>query len=108
VETEYADERADAVGMCLASLELEKFREAAIGFLRQAVDFRATTPDMEDYERSRAPLLPWWERLTEGLKKCQMVIRKTVWTIEEVCEWVEKSLTPMLAVIVKGRESGEQ
>jgi phage replication initiation protein len=53
VETEYADERADAVGMCLAGLSLEQLRETAIGFLRQAVDFRATTPDMEDYERSR-------------------------------------------------------
>lgn len=108
VETEYAGERADTLGRCLVGLELEKFREAAIGFLRQAVDFKATTPDMEDYERSRAPLLAWWERLTEGLKKCQMVIRKTVRTIEEVCEWVEKSLTPMLAVIIAGKESGEE
>lgn len=27
-------------------------------------------------------------------------------TIEQECEWVEKSLTPMLAVIVAGKESG--
>jgi phage replication initiation protein len=108
VETEYADERAESVGMCLAGMDLDKFRVVAIGFLRQAVDFRATTPDMEDYDRSRAPLLPWWARLTEGLKKCQMVIQKTVKTIEEVCEWVEKSLTPMLAVIVAGKERGEE
>ena len=108
VETEYAGKRADTVGMCLVGLDLDKFREADIGFLRQAVDFKATSPDMEEYERSRAPLLPWWALLTEGRKKCQMVIRKTVRTIEEVCEWVERRLTPMLAVIVAGKESGEE
>ena len=64
-EMEFKQDRAQACGKALLTLDAEDWRAFLVGVLRSYVDFRETTREAESYEKYRAPLVGWWEALTE-------------------------------------------
>ena len=107
-ETEYKGERSAFLLSSIAMMTFEQFREYSVGLLRGAVDFREVDEEMESWEKSRAPLLPWWEQLTEGLSRASMSIKKVVAKIADVKAWAAQSLAPILSVLVASPEAGEK
>lgn len=99
VEVELKGERADRFGLNLM-LEFEQFRELAIGVLRSVIDFRQVNREDEDWIRSRSPVVAWWGEFTEGLKICRLSVVRAAKYIEQVWEWADHSLAPMLSVLV--------
>lgn len=107
VEVELKGERADRFGLNLM-LEFEHFRELAIGVLRSVVDFRQVCREDEDWIRSRSPVVSWWEQFTEGLKICRLSVSRAVKHIEQVWDWADRSLAPMLSVLVASGADAQQ
>lgn len=99
--------RAHACGELLARLEEASWLEVVVGALRTYVDFRDVDPVAPDAYRCRAPLLAWWEHLTDGFHKARFVVEKDPQTIERVKRWVSKSLAPMLAVVCVAEPDGQ-
>ena len=77
-----------------------------MGVLRSYVDIPETSRDGEPWEKYRASLFPWWEALTEGFKRCRLVVGKVQQTLDEVCQWLGRSISAMLALAYFHR--GEQ
>lgn len=107
-ELQFKDERAQACGQALASLDQSDWHEFLVSLLRSHVDFRDVAADDPDWVRCQAPLLPWWAELTEGFKKGQLVIEKQPRGLDDVKNWVSRSIAPMLAVLVEAPEAGEE
>ena len=105
-ELELKKDRADALGQLLRCHPIEEWRELVVGVLQSYVDFRDTDKAAEPWTRYRAARLPWWESLTEGFKKCRLVVEQARRTIEHVKEWVNRSLAPMLALVVAAPGAG--
>jgi DNA relaxase NicK len=97
-ELELKQDRAQAWAKALLTLPPEDWREFLVGVLRSYVDFRETSRDDEPWEKYRASLLPWWEALTEGFKRCRLVVEKVPQTLDEVCQWLSQSISAMLAL----------
>jgi DNA relaxase NicK len=97
-ELEFKEDRAQACAKALLTLAPEDWREFLVGVLRSYVDFRETTRDAEPWEKYRAPLVEWWGRLTEGFKRCRLVVAKIQQTLDEVCQWLGQSISAMLAL----------
>jgi len=97
-ELELKQDRAQACAKALMNLEPEDWRECLVGVLRSYVDFRETTREAEAWEKYRAPLLSWWVTLTEGFKKCRLVVEKVRQTLDDVCQWLGQSVSAVLAV----------
>lgn len=76
-ELEFKQDRAQACSKALLTLDSEDWRAFLVGVLRSYVDFRETTREAESYEKYRAALLPWWEALTEGFKRCRLVVEQS-------------------------------
>jgi DNA relaxase NicK len=102
-ELEFKQERAQACAKALLTLDAEDWRAFLVGVLRSYVDFRETTREAESYEKYRAPLLAWWEALTEGFKRCRLVVEQTQRRLDDVVTWMAQSISPMLAVVVNCR-----
>ena len=102
-ELEFKQERAQACAKALLTLDSEDWRAFLVGVLRSYVDFRETTREAESYEKYRAPLLAWWEALTEGFKRCRLVIEQTHRRLDDVVTWMAQAISPMLAVVVNCR-----
>jgi DNA relaxase NicK len=102
-EMEFKQERAQACAKALLTLDSEDWRAFLVGVLRSYVDFRETTREAESYEKYRAPLLAWWETLTEGFKRCRLVVEQTHRRLDDVVTWMAQSISPMLAVVVNCR-----
>lgn len=98
-ELQLKQERAQVCGQVLAYLEETDWMEFVIGVLRSYVDFRHTIREEADEERYRAPLLGWWQELTDGFRKGRLVIEKDEQSLPKVKRWVKHSVAPMLAVI---------
>jgi len=106
-ELQLRKERADACASALLWHGLvADWREFVVGVLRAYVDFRDTTREASQWERYRAPLLPWWERLTEGLTQCRLHVEKDQRTLDQVKDWAVRSLAPMLAVLKEAAGPG--
>src|SRR6185295_1305754 len=105
-ELELKKDRAQACAKALLTLEPDDWREFLVGVLRSYVDFRETTHEAEPWEKYRAPLLSWWASLTEGFKRCRLVVEKIQQTLDEVCQWLGQSISSMLALAYFHR--GEQ
>ncbi len=97
-ELELKKDRAQACAKALLTLEPEDWREFLVGILRSYVDFRETTREAEPWEKYRAPLLAWWASLTEGFKRCWLVVEKVQQTLDDVCQWLGQSISAMLAL----------
>lgn len=97
-ELELKKDRAQACAKALLTLEPDDWREFLVGILRSYVDFRETTHEAEPWEKYRAPLLSWWASLTEGFKRCRLVVEKVQQTLDEVCQWLGQSISAMLAL----------
>jgi hypothetical protein len=78
-----------------------------IGILRSYVDFRQTSREEPDEDRYRAPLLRWWQDLTEGFRKGRLVVEKDAQSLPKVKRWVKHSVAPMLAVICAHHPDGQ-
>jgi DNA relaxase NicK len=107
-ELELKEERADKAGQALASLEEEAFRRFMVGVLRAAIEFKDTNWEADPMVRHRAAPLPWWIALTEGFQQCRLTVQPVVRTLEDVKQWVNAALAPMLAVMVCAPSAGEQ
>lgn len=107
-EMEWKNERAHAVGLALSTLDQEAFQKYIVGVFRTAVDFRDCTRDDDPKDRYYAPLLDWWTVLTDGMRRAKLEIIKSVQKIEEVKQWAEKSLSPMLGLLCAHPEAGER
>jgi len=97
-ELELKKDRAQACAKALLTLPPEDWREFLVGILRSYVDFRETTREAEPWEKYRAPLLAWWASLTEGFKRCRLVVEKVQQTFDDVCQWLGQSISAMLAL----------
>ena len=97
-ELELKKDRAQACAKALLTLPPEDWREFLVGILRSYVDFRETTHEAEPWEKYWAPLLSWWDTLTEGFKRCRLVVEKVQQTLDEVCQWLGQSISAMLAL----------
>jgi DNA relaxase NicK len=106
-ELELKKDRAQVCGQVLSYLEEADWLEFMVGVLRGYVDFRATSRDEEDEFRYRAPLLDWWQLLTNGFKKGRLVVEKEAQTLPKVKRWVSQSVAPMLAVICAADPGGQ-
>lgn len=100
-ELEFKKDRAHACAKALLYLDPEDCRSFLVGVLRSYVDFRDTTRDATAWEKYRAPLLSWWAALTEGFQKCRLAVEQVQHTIEQVKQWLARSIGPMLAVVYK-------
>jgi hypothetical protein len=107
-EMEWKDERAQAVGLALSVLDHERFQKYLVGVFRTAVDFRDCTRADDPKDRYHAPLLAWWKVLTDGMQRARLEIAKAVKKIEDVKQWAEKSLSPMLGLLCAHPEAGER
>jgi hypothetical protein len=94
-------------GQVLAYLEEADWLEFIIGVLRSYVDFRHTNRKEDDEDRYRAPLLGWWQELTDGFRKGRLVIGKDEPSLPKVKRWVKHSVAPMLAVICAHHPNGQ-
>lgn len=106
-ELELKKDRAQLCGQALTALEESDWIEFMVGVLRSYVDFRDTQRDEEEEYRYRAPLLGWWEQLTNGFRKAQLVVDKEPQTLAKIKGWVTKSLAPMLAVVCVAEPDGQ-
>ena len=107
-EMEWKDERAQAVGLALSVLDQERFQRYIVGVFRTAVDFRDCTRADDPKDRYHAPLLAWWKVLTDGMQRAKLEVAKAVKKIEDVKQWAEKSLSPMLGLLCAHPEAGER
>ncbi len=107
-ELELKEERADKAGQALASLKEDAFRRFMVGVLRAAIEFKDTNWNADPMARHRAEPLPWWIALTEGWQTCRLTVHKVVRKIEDVKQWVNTALAPMLAVMGCAPSSGEK
>jgi phage replication initiation protein len=107
-EMEWKDERSQAVGLALSVLDQERFQKYIVGVFRTAVDFRECTREDDPKDRYRAPLLAWWKLLTEGMQRAKLEVVKAIKKIEDVKQWAEKSLSPMLGLLCVHPEAGER
>ncbi len=107
-EMEWKAERAQAVGLALSVLDHERFQKYIVGVFRTAVDFRDCTRADDPKDRYHAPLLAWWIVLTEGMSRAKLEISKAVKQIEDVKQWAQKSLSPMLGLLCAHPEAGER
>lgn len=98
-ELRFREQRGQTCAKALCNLPLEDWKQFLVGLLRAYVDFRQVTREDEAWEKYRAPLLPWWEALTESFKRCRLLISKPHRTIEEVKQWFSQSMGPILAVL---------
>ncbi len=99
-ELEFKAERAQACAKAFLYLDQEDWRSFIVGVLRSYVDFRDITREAEPYEKYRAALLPWWQALTEGFRRCRLVVERMQQRLEDVAMWLVKAVSPMLAVVV--------
>jgi DNA relaxase NicK len=106
-ELQLKQERAQVCGQVLAYLEETDWLEFIIGVLRSYVDFRDTNREEADEDRYRAPLLGWWQELTDGFRKGRLVIEKDEQSLPKVKRWVKQSVAPMLAVICAQDPDGQ-
>ena len=107
-ELQLKQERAEVCGQVLAYLEETDWLEFIIGVLRSYVDFRHTSREEGDEDRYRAPLLGWWQELTDGFRKGRLVIQKEEHSLPKVKRWVRQSVAPMLAVICAQHPDGQE
>ena len=107
-EMELKDTRAHACGLALAHLPEEKYRQFVVGVLRSSVDFRDTCREDEAWMRCAAPVLSWWQELTEGFEKARLLVQKARKQIEDVKQWAAHSLGPMLAVLEAAPGAGRE
>ena len=98
-ELEFRKERAQACAKALCNLPVEDWKEFLVGLLRSYVDFRQVTREDTPWDKYRAPLLTWWEALTEGFKRCRLLLTKPQRTLEQVKQWFSQSMGPILAVL---------
>ena len=106
-ELEFKQDRAQACATCLAAREESAWCELVVGFLRAYVDFWDTSREADDQARIRAPLLGWWQTLTDDFGKGRLVIEKNEQTLIEVKRWVSRGVAPMLAVICAAHPGGQ-
>jgi DNA relaxase NicK len=99
-ELEFKQERAQACAKAFLYLDQEDWRSFIVGVLRSYIDFRDITREAAPYEKYRAQLLPWWQALTEGFRRCRLVIQQVQQRLEDVAMWLVKAISPMLAVVV--------
>ncbi|HKY71118.1 MAG TPA: replication initiation factor domain-containing protein, partial [Nitrospira sp.] len=106
-ELQLKQDRAQVCGQVLAYLEETDWLEFIIGVLRSYVEFRHTTREDADEDRYRAPVLGWWQELTDGFRKGRLVIEKDKQSLPKVKRWVKHSVAPMLAVICAQHPDGK-
>lgn len=108
-ELELKNERSTVFFKLLPHMTPEDFLEFAIGVLRSCIDFRDLEPGMESWDKTRAPLLPWWKSLTQNFRKARLqVVKGLKKKITDVKDWAARSLAPMLAVLVAHPDAGEK
>ena len=95
-ELELKRDRARACAVALRGLEEKEWRRVLVGVLRSCIDFRDTTREKSKSERSRAPVLPWWEQLTEGFERSQLTVEQSKeWGVEDL----KRSIRPYMVTI---------
>ena len=108
-EMEWKAERAHAVGLGLVRARSGTLSE----IYRRRVSHRRGFPRLytradDPKDRYYAPLLDWWKVLTDGMQRAKLEIAKAVKKIEDVKQWAEKSLSPMLGLLCAHPEAGER
>jgi len=105
-ELELKKDQAQAMALMLAVRKESEWLASVISRLRTYIDFRETLRSEEDSARYRAPLLHWWEELTEGLAKGRFTVQQTDRRIEDVKNWFSRALGPTYAALYAAQEAG--
>lgn len=108
IEVEYKGERANAVAGVFKSLPADLFAPVAVSYLCSSLDFVQATREDEDWERSRAPRVEWWQYLTEGMKRVRIAMEKPVFEIKKTLEWLQGAVMPMLLSVCAHPQLGQQ
>jgi len=69
------------------------------GVLRNYINF--LEPDETDTNKSRWPVSQWWTDFLGGVDKLSLTIKKEPRTIEDVNNWLERQVSPSLAMMHK-------
>lgn len=105
-ELELKKDHAHQIAFNLTCLDETEWLALVISRLRAYIDFRETLRSEEDSARCRAPLLDWWQELTDGLSKGRFTIQKPDRRIEDVKDWFSRAIGPTLAVLCMSPEAG--
>lgn len=108
VEVEYKGERTAQILSCMAYLEQHQFEELAMSWLRASMDFRDVVRGCDDWEVSAAPVLPWWEKLTEGRPLQRIAVEKVIKRIEKLAQYFTRSVSLNFAVLSAHPQYGRE
>lgn len=99
-ELQLRKRRAHALGVHLASCVPSVWCESLIGVLRSFVDFRMTTKCATRSQRSRAPVVPWWQQHTQSFAKSQLMVEKPKeWGLADI-KRILRPYMPNLATVL--------
>ncbi len=98
-ELQLKQARAQTCAKALCYLAPDDWKAFLVGVLRAYIDFRQITREATPWEKYRAPLLDWWAALTEGFRRCRLLVAKAQKTLEDVKHWFSRSIGPLFAVL---------
>ena len=99
-ELQLKKERAHTCVSALLGLEEEEWRKYLIGVLRSCINFRKTTRDAPRWERSRAPLMPWWKKLTADFERCQLTVgQPEEWGIDNIKRYLIPHMSNLATLV---------
>jgi hypothetical protein len=103
VELELKGDRAARVLEQLLALDVVAWEGAAMGHLRDFLDFveRSACKDI-----SAAPLLPWWAKFVGGAQKARLRLGVMPVTLERAQEWVSRQVAPTLHALEQACGAG--
>lgn len=94
VEGEFHDERAQVLAQLIRAAGLEAFPEV----VKSYVDFKAPG---DGEQRCRWETALWWEAFLGQVGRLRLAVKPKQRTLETARAWVEKSVAPTLAALVK-------
>lgn len=98
LEAELKAEQAELFIDKLIVADLEDWHDIFRQRIRAAVDFVDASADSN---KSRCPLLDWWQQFCSDAIKLKLPVPKPVPTIEKVLQWFETSVSSTLATLSK-------
>lgn len=105
LEVEYKNRKAHAVALAWAAAGWTA--GAAIGFIRDALDFRQ--PSATDSNCARWGLRSWWSDIVGQVERCRVLVGRLEDSIERVATWLASCASALAAVVeVKGERFLQQ
>lgn len=101
-ELELSGRRSAAAAVQLFGVveDSEAFANVSLSLIRDFVDF---VEPSEDSNRSRAPLLPFWESFCGSVQRARLTLEGVVArTLDDALAWFEHQVAPVYALLLQG------